>query len=343
MKSTFKILRKNFTLNSNYMRYALRLMISCSFTVFLYNSFQNGYWAAFSVIASVFPTVGLSLQRAKQRVAGTFVGMWAGILIAHFFGTNPLYINILLPIFIFLTFYLRAYSYSFYVFFTTIVTVLFICLLIPGAWQEAIVRLGMTLIGTFIAVLATLFIFPSKASRELLKQFNFVRQSLKHYFTAICQNFGLPQKDTLQPIQLQVFKNLQMALKTVKESRLEPWYFPDKFQEHSNLYHKLEGIYQKLLILETHLPAQIQDKNLMFISKPLSDILEGIVPLFNHFDSEKMTAINQQLSKLLRRVRQQRLDAANDLSIQSVTFYEHIQETIFMETLQHLLIDLKNL
>ena len=53
-------LKNNVTLDSNYFRYALRLLISCSLTVFLYQylHLNNGYWAAFSVIACVWANPG---------------------------------------------------------------------------------------------------------------------------------------------------------------------------------------------------------------------------------------------------------------------------------------------
>jgi uncharacterized membrane protein YccC len=146
-------LKNNLSLDSNFFRYALRLVISCSLTVFLYQflHLKNGYWAAFSVIACVWPTQGQSLRRAFQRILGTFLGVSLGIIVAHSVGHHLIFVDIFLLVFIFLAFYLRAYSYSLYVLFITVLTVLFICLIIPGDWQVAVIRLEMTLLGTIIA------------------------------------------------------------------------------------------------------------------------------------------------------------------------------------------------
>lgn len=169
-------LRHHFTLESNYLRYAWRLVISCTFTVFLYQFFHlpNGYWAAFSVVACVFPTQGQSLKRAVQRILGTFLGMWFGIVVAHSFGHHLIFLDIFLPVFIFLTFYLRAFTYSLYVLFITVLTVIFTCLVVPGDWQIGVLRLKMTILGTLIALLATIYIFPSRASSQLPQQLRII-------------------------------------------------------------------------------------------------------------------------------------------------------------------------
>jgi uncharacterized membrane protein YccC len=216
-------LKNNLTLDSNYFRYALRLLISCSLIVCLYQflHLKNGYWAAFSVIACVFPTQGQSLRRAIQRIIGTFLGIGLGIVAAHSIGRHLIFIDIVLPILIFLAFYLRAYSYSLYVLFMTVLTVLFICLIIPGDWQVAIVRLQMTLLGTIIALLATIFILPSRASSLLPQQLDTIKQNIQQYYQAICQSYGQRLTATLRSHRLQAFKNLQTALATIQEAIFE--------------------------------------------------------------------------------------------------------------------------
>ena len=201
-------LKKNLTFDSNYFRYALRLLISCSLTVFLYQylHLSNGYWAAFSVIACVWPTQGQSLKRAVQRILGTFLGMWLGILAAHSIGHHLIFIDIFLPIFIFLAFYLRVYSYSLYVLFMTILTVLFICLIIPGDWQIAVTRLEMTLLGTVIALLATIFILPSRASSLLPQQLETIKRDIQQYYQAICQSYGQKLTSALQTVDYKRLK-----------------------------------------------------------------------------------------------------------------------------------------
>jgi uncharacterized membrane protein YccC len=348
--SSFDLLKQNFNIHSNYLRYAIRLALSCGFTVALYEflQLQSGYWIAFSVIACTQPTLGQSLQRSKNRVIGTLIGVWLGILIAHSFGSNPIYIDILLPIFIFLTFYLRAYSYVFFVLFTTIVTVLFICLIVPGDWQVGIIRLEMTLVGIIIALVATYLILPSRASNVLEQQLTEVKQSFQHFYTTICQKFSQhlepssmllkPATDNdLQTAHWQTFQNLQLMLTTIQESHMEYWNARRWSADKSQLHQKFETIYQTLMILEIHLPTQITQPQLQFLIKPLDEILQEITDLFAHFDLDEMLKLNRHLTALLVKLRQLRAQATADLSIPTATLYEHIQLNIFIETLQKLL------
>lgn len=333
---------KNLTLNSNYFRYALRLIISCSFTVFLYQFFHltNGYWAAFSVIACVWPTQGQSLRRAIQRILGTFLGMWLGIAVAHSFGHNLIFLDIFLPIFIFLTFYLRAYTYSLYALFITVLTVLFTCLVIPGDWQVAIVRLKMTFLGTVIALLATIFVFPSRASCILPQQLQTLRQDIQQYYAALVQNYGR-QSTSLRTIQLQAFKNLQAALMIIQEARFEYVTLSVQFQEQSKMYRAFESLYQNLLTLELHLPQQIKQESLQAVSQSLENLLHEITPLLSHFNLAQWVKLNDQLDEALAEVRRQRFIAAGNLSIQTASFYEHIQLNIFIGVLKSFMTDLK--
>lgn len=336
-------LKDNLTLNSNYFRYALRLLISCSLTVCVYQLFhlKNGYWAAFSVIACVWPTQGQSLRRAFQRILGTFLGIGLGIVAAHSVGRHLIFIDIVLPIFIFLAFYLRIYSYSIYVLFMTVLTVLFICLIIPGDWQVAIVRLQMTLLGTIIALLATIFILPSHASSLLPQQLDLIKQDIQQYYQAICQSYGQKLTSTLQDRRLQAFKNLQAAMITIQESVFEYRKLSADYQAQSQLFRSLEMLYQNLFALEIHTPLEIKNARLQFISESLKHQLDSATILMTDFNLAQWAELDNHLTELLLQLRKQRANAAQDLNIPTASFYEHIQLNIFIEAFKTFLYSLK--
>ena len=336
-------LKNNVTLDSNYFRYALRLLISCSLTVFLYQylHLNNGYWAAFSVIACVWPTQGQSLKRAVQRILGTFLGMGLGIVAAHSIGRHLIVIDIFLPIFIFLAFYLRAYSYSLYVLFITVLTVLFICLIIPGDWQVAVIRLEMTLLGTIIALLTTIFILPSRASSLLPQQLDTIKQDIQQYYQAICQSYGQKLTFTLRDRRLQAFKNLQAALATIQEAVFEYGKLSEGYQVQSQFFQSLEALYQNLFALEIHTPEKIKNEGLQSISGSLKNQLDSAALLLTSFDINQWSQLDNHLTQLLVEVRNQRANAAKNLSIPTATFYEHIQLNIFIESFKSFLLNLK--
>ncbi|MFT3742561.1 MAG: FUSC family protein [Gammaproteobacteria bacterium] len=329
------LLRRNLTLQSEYFRYALRLMISSSITVLLYELLQlkNGYWAAFSVIACVWPTVGNSLQRSRQRIVGTFMGMCLAIIIAHSFGYSQIAIDILLPIFIFLTFYLKPFNYGFFVLFTTVITVLFICLMVPGDWQMAITRLIMTLFGTLIALIATRFILPSRTSQTLPCKFSTVKNSIREYYTLLCQSYLNPKNASFHAEQTQVFNGLQAAFEALKESQQEYFIFSKHCTAQAKLYALLEVFYQRLLILEIHLPQCITQPELKPIADELRAIMITILSLFDHFTSAEAIAIRNQLMGLLKKIKAHRIEAAKNLAIASASLKEPIQLTSFVENL----------
>lgn len=342
MRHNFSILKENFQLNSNYMRYALRLMLACTLVAVLYQllHLKNGYWAGFSVIACVWPTQGISIKRTYQRLLGTLIGMFIGIVVAHSIGRHILYIDIALPIIIFLTFYLRAYAYSLYVLFTTVVTILLICLVVPGDWQVAITRLVMTTLGALVGILFTLFVLPSYASKTLQQQFIHAKKSLCAYFNAVVQIITNKQNHNLQPLQFASFQSLQTVLLSIEESSFEFKETNDQFSDKNSHYQSLEKIYQDLLVLETYMIAEVENQTLTLIHKNTVTLMKKMLPLFMNTDLKLKNSLLKQVESLFIDVRQQRSMALKNIDIPSVTFYEHIKLSLFIKSLRNLLTDL---
>ena len=337
MNHILSLLKSNFNLKSLYFRYSIRLSISCFFVVFFYKILElnNGYWAAFSVIACVYPTHGRSLQRVEHRVIGTFIGMCLGILIAHLVGADLILTDIFIMLFIFLTFYLKPFSYMLYSVFTTVVTVLFVCLLTPGNWEIGVIRLEMTILGALIALAATFLILPTRITAELPKKLHKTLNSLQEYYLLICNNYH-KNNDAIS-FQACAFSDLQNTLDTIEES-----YFEGKYTLHQNdfpkkEYEALKTIYQNLLMIEVHIPKEIKNKDLQLLITPLEEILTEITPLFNSYDNDRKEILWSELKELNQKIKELRMATLSDFSIQSVTFYEHMQLTLFIEQLLFLL------
>ena len=335
------LLKSHFHWQSVYLRYAIRLTIACFLAVLLYTllALHNGYWLAFSVLACVWPTTGISLQRIRQRMIGTFLGMWLGILIAHFFIGQYWLIELVLPLFIFLMFYLKAYDYSLFVLFTTVVTMLFVCLLDPGDWHMAITRLELTLGGVLIAFFSTLFILPVHESRQLPRRLKTLKASLKEYFIILTQHYQGELSQHLPIIQAQTFKHLQTTLETVNESRFE-WGHGRHDQQRIQASKRLGSWYEKMLCLDIHMPRDFSCPDLQRIEAPLGDVMQAMVPLFDQPDTAKVFSLNTQLAELQAKIKSRRSSAAQDPSLKAAIFHEYIQLSLFIETLQKLLVDL---
>lgn len=317
----------NFNVDRVSLHYTLRLTITCTLVVAIYQTFQlhNGYWAAFSILGCIFPTSGQSFRRIKQRIGGTFFGMILGILIAYVAGNHWLYLDILIPLIVFLTVYLKAFNYTFYALFNTIISVALVCLIAPGDWQIALTRMEMTLLGCLLAFLATHWIFPNHASDTLPEKIQQIRQMLKHYY----HNMLVHPDDIHSRITL--FESLQQAKSSLQETSHESWRRNNNLILHDIQYEKLECIYHTLFLLELELPKNIESPELQSIAKKLQSLLSEAGKLFDSNSSSKN--ILQSLQLLATQLNSLRITAAKDASIPIATFREHIQLT---ETLKQL-------
>lgn len=155
--------------------------------------------------------------------------------------------------------------------------------------------------------------------------------------------YGKQSTSALRTSQLRAFKNLQTALSVVQEATFEYTNLSQQYHEQSNLYKTLEALYQNLLALEIHVPEKITQENLQPLSESLKSLLFETAPLLSSSDAEILSRLDNQLAAILAEVRKQRSTAAADLSIQTATFYEHIQLNIFIEALKSFFINLKSL
>lgn len=80
---SFKILKENFSFNSPMFRHALRLA-SLMFLGLLIGDFlqlQNSYWILLTIVVIMRPSYGLTKERSKKRIVGTFLGGIVAILL----------------------------------------------------------------------------------------------------------------------------------------------------------------------------------------------------------------------------------------------------------------------
>ncbi|QAU22795.1 FUSC family protein [Dyella sp. M7H15-1] len=317
----------SFSIDRLSLRYALRLAITCTIVVAIYQIFQlhNGYWAAFSVLGCIFPTSGQSFRRIKQRIAGTFFGMILGIFVAIAAGNHWLYLDILIPLFVFFTVYLKAFNYVFYALFNTIISVALVCLIAPGNWHIALTRMQMTLLGCALALLASYLILPSRASDTLSERIREVRKALRNYYQSII-------RDSVDPASKAIlFEGLQRARVGLKEASDEAWWFHFDIEPALNEYQALDQVYQELLLLELGFPKDIENQQLNEIKLHLQHILTDIDALFD--GDTRNAGILPALKVLSEKNAVLRAAGARDLSIPAATFREHIR---LAETLNRL-------
>lgn len=159
--------RANWTLRSVMMRHALRMLVVGAADVLLMRMFHvsHGSWLAMTSIIVLQPYGSGTLRRGAQRVGGTIAGgVLAAILAASLSTQEGLIVSITLTSILTLATY--AVDYGWYCFF---LTPTFVLMSLPHLrdWHFAGVRIGMTVIGASVAVIAMRLLWPESAHIEL--------------------------------------------------------------------------------------------------------------------------------------------------------------------------------
>ena len=164
-------LRANWTLSSANLRHALRLMVVGTLDVIVMRliHLNHGFWLPMTSIILMQPFSAGTNRKSLQRVTGTILG---GFLAAFLAFVIPGPLTLLLVILALSGLTLAAFSvdYAVYCFFLTPTFVL-LSLPHPHDWRYAGIRVGLTLAGATIAVLAMRLLWPERAPQELAHLF----------------------------------------------------------------------------------------------------------------------------------------------------------------------------
>ena len=195
-----KLLLENLTLQSSIFRHSLRLCIAtiAGFIVSQFFSFGHSYWILLTIIVIIKPGYSLTKKRNVERLLGTIAGALIGITALYLIKDRTI-LFVLMIIFM-----IGAYSFmrTKYLIFVSLMTpyiLLLFHLLNPNHFQMVITdRITDTLIGSAIAFVANIFLFPAWEHEQIndymiqmikanLKYFDDVATSLLNKTTTITQ------------------------------------------------------------------------------------------------------------------------------------------------------------
>jgi uncharacterized membrane protein YccC len=154
-------------LDSVLVRHAIRmaLLTMAAVAVYKYFDIERGYWIALTILVVLQPDYGATRKRAGQRILGTL----AGAIVASGLLWIKLPAAVLLSLATLTAFcfaYLVRKNYRVAVFFVTIMLVLITESAMPVTIRLPLMRLGATLAGGTVALLAALFLWPSWERRR---------------------------------------------------------------------------------------------------------------------------------------------------------------------------------
>ncbi|MTV41361.1 FUSC family protein [Duganella radicis] len=162
MREALRQLRAHASLSSDGVHFALRLGIATTAAYLAVHKLELpcGYWATMAVLLILQPSAAGTLPRSLQRAVGTAIGTLIAVAIGALAQT-PLEIALAVFPLIGLTMALRPVGYSVFVAFLTPSFVLVADYAMPTIdYTYALVRLENNLLGSAIAVAATLTLWP---------------------------------------------------------------------------------------------------------------------------------------------------------------------------------------
>ena len=179
------VIIQNLSFNSYLFRHALRFAVAMLFAFILGTllDIHNTYWILLTIIVIIRPNYGLTKERSKDRIIGTFIG--AAIAIAIVLLTqNTIVYGVLAIISLTLSIALIQQNYKSAAALITINIVFVYSLINPNAFEVIQYRVIDTIIGAIIAIVANYMLWPSWEVNNLKNVLVNALQKNKSYILA---------------------------------------------------------------------------------------------------------------------------------------------------------------
>ncbi|MCW8330762.1 YccS family putative transporter [Photobacterium sp. SDRW27] len=197
MKERWQRLTSQFKPDSMLFRHALRMAIALTvgYGVIQALELERGYWILLTTLFVCQPNYSATRQKLVQRVLGTLGGLLAGIPLLYLFpGQEGQLVLMVLAGVLFFTF--RTVRYGLATAFITLL-VLFCFNQLGEGYAVILPRLGDTLLGCLLAVLAVSFILPDWQAHRLHKVMASAITTNRDYLGQIMGQYRIGKKDCL--------------------------------------------------------------------------------------------------------------------------------------------------
>ncbi|HEY6412668.1 MAG TPA: FUSC family protein [Edaphobacter sp.] len=222
-------LRANWTLRSVMMRHALRVGVVAGVDVVLIRALnvQHGFWLAMTSIIVMQPYGSGTLRKSVQRVGGTIAGGVLAALLAAAVNTEAGVVAVITVTSV-LTLATYAVDYAWYCFF---LTPTFVLMSLPHLrdWHFAEVRMGTTVLGALVSVLAMRVLWPEHEQIELGRLLgsgagaaaSYVR-AMMQFWSADAAKRAVAEREELAPARRRCGLTINEAEETLDRLMLEP-------------------------------------------------------------------------------------------------------------------------
>lgn len=197
IKDHWQRIASQFTPQSILFRHALRMAIALTagYGCIQALDLERGFWILLTTLFVCQPNYSATRQRLKQRVIGTLAGLLIGMPLLYLFpGQEGQLVLMVLAGVLFFAF--RMANYGLATMFITLL-VLFCFNQLGEGFAVILPRLGDTLLGCLLAVLAVSYILPDWQAKRLHKVMAAAIQTNRDYLAQIIGQYRIGKKDSL--------------------------------------------------------------------------------------------------------------------------------------------------
>lgn len=290
----------NLTLKSDTFRHSIRVSIAVMAGFMAAAFFKTGhsYWILLTIVVILKPAFSLTKKRNRDRIAGTVAGIIIGIIILSTTNNNNVLL-VLLILFMAASYTFMRTNYFVSVLLMTPYLLLFYHLLNPSDFKSLLKdRLLDTLIGSFIAFIANIFLFPSWERGKIKPAMVNMVIEAKEYFRAIAGAFS-GEKITPE-VQRVARKNALVALANLSDAFNRMLSEPKAKQKGIEIVHQFVVLNHTLTSYLATLSYYIQMQVIPYQSDDFIKASEGIEQHFTNaiaYLNDEVVTITDMASK----------------------------------------------
>lgn len=186
-----EFVREMFNIDSQQFRYALRVAIGLTLAVFIFKFFNidHGHWIALTMIIVIQPYYGATRKKGIERTIGTVTGIVLGGVVMLLPLPHEAFVGLLVVISFLVAYFLRN-NYKVGVFFVTVMMVVMMQISKQGSWELIGWRLLSTLIGAFLAIVASYAFWPVWEKQRFPALFAHALEQNKNYLKQVIAYFN---------------------------------------------------------------------------------------------------------------------------------------------------------
>jgi p-hydroxybenzoic acid efflux pump subunit AaeB len=272
------------------------------------------YWSGVTVLIVMLPYIGASLEKSLLRLAGTWLGALAGVLVTSVFIQSPLPFTIVLAVMIISFVYLSGSNYAVIMGVGTMVIVIFSGLEDPTRiWHTGCYRCAEVTLGIVVGLFVNLSLWPRKASDELLESSRDILIELRGYYSTLVNYFmeekdisGSGDIDLRRTGLLNRFSGLEVLLGyAVRESRV----IRRERECYLSFILRLKELFVALSELRQCLEGEISEEYRAEFKPELSDFanavlseMDDLVAVLNGAKLKESSGFREELLKLRERL-----------------------------------------